>query len=124
MNANFIMEVLSGLNGDFNDKQLKKIEKMLIKCLKNKEIREIQIVQPQTNEEALSFFIAAKKIEGCSQKSLNYYYTTVSKMLDTIGVLYYLITTEDIRTYLSDYRAFKRQQANGIRYSNGDEKAR
>lgn len=109
MNKQFIIEVTKHLASDLNDKQLRKVEKVLLKCLKGKEIREIQVVQPQNNEEALDFFIAAKKIEGCSQKSLNYYYTTVSKMLNTIGVIYHLITTEDIRTYLSNY-----QEKNGI----------
>lgn len=52
----------------------------------------------------MDFFIAAKKIEGCSIKSLNYYYTTLVKMLDKVNVIYFSITTEDIRTYLSDYQ--------------------
>lgn len=104
MNATFISEVLKQLEGKFDEKQLKTIERTLYRCLKNKEIREKKVVLPKDNNEALDFFIAAKKIEGCSIKSLNYYYTTLVKMLDKVNVIYFSITTEDIRTYLSDYQ--------------------
>ena len=104
MNATFINEVLKQLEGKVDEKQLKTIERTLYKCLKNKEIREKKVVLPKDNNEALDFFIAAKKIEGCSIKSLNYYYTTLVKMLDKVNVIYFSITTEDIRTYLSDYQ--------------------
>ena len=92
------------LEGKFDEQQLKTIERTLYRCLKNKEIREKKVVLPEDNNEALDFFIAAKKIEGCSIKSLNYYYTTLVKMLDKVNVIYFSITTEDIRTYLSDYQ--------------------
>lgn len=104
MNATFINEVLKQLEGKFDEKQLKTIERTLYRCLKNKEIREKKVILPKDNNEALDFFIAAKKIEGCSIKSLNYYYTTLVKMLDKVNVIYFSITTEDIRTYLSDYQ--------------------
>lgn len=104
MNATFINEVLKQLEGKFDEKQLKTIERTLYRCLKNKEIREKKVVLPKDNNEALDFFIAAKKIEGCSIKSLNYYYTSLVKMLDKVNVIYFSITTEDIRTYLSDYQ--------------------
>ena len=104
MNATFIGEVLKQLEDKFDEKQLKTIERTLYRCLKNKEIREKKVILPKDNNEALDFFIAAKKIEGCSIKSLNYYYTTLVKMLDKVNVIYFSITTEDIRTYLSDYQ--------------------
>ena len=104
MNATFINEVLKQLEGKVDEKQLKTIERTLYRCLKNKEIREKNVVLPKDNNEALDFFIAAKKIEGCSIKSLNYYYTTLVKMFDKVNVIYFSITTEDIRTYLSDYQ--------------------
>lgn len=71
MNATFINEVLKQLECKFDEKQLKTIERTLYRCLKNKEIREKKVVLPKDNNEALDFFIAAKKIEGCSIKSLN-----------------------------------------------------
>lgn len=64
MNATFIGEVLKQLEGKFDEKQLKTIERTLYKSLKNKEIRDKKVVLPKDNHEALDFFIAAKKIEG------------------------------------------------------------
>lgn len=104
MNATFIGEVLKQLEGKLEEKQLKTVEKALYKCLKNREIREKQIVLPKNNDEALDYFISAKKIEGCSIKSLNYYYSTLVKMLEKVNAIYFSITTEDIRNYLSDYQ--------------------
>lgn len=104
MNATFIGEVLKQLEGKLEEKQIKTVEKALYKCLKNREIREKQIVLPKNNDEALDYFISAKKIEGCSIKSLNYYYTTLVKMLEKVNAIYFSITTEDIRNYLSDYQ--------------------
>lgn len=59
---------------------------------------------PKTNEEALSLFIDAKRIEGCSEKSLNYYRTTLVPILKEINKDYFLINTEDLRGFLSNYK--------------------
>ncbi len=59
---------------------------------------------PNTNEDALMLFIDAKRIEGCSERSLNYYRTTLLLTLKAIGKEYFLINTEDLRTFLSKYK--------------------
>ena len=62
---------------------------------------------PKTNEEALSLFIDSKRIEGCSEKSLNYYRTTLVSILNDVNKDYFLINTEDLRAFLSKYRERK-----------------
>ena len=52
----------------------------------------------------LDAFLAAKKVEGCSEKTLAYYRKTVQDMLDGIGKTAQQITTDDLRGYLSDYQ--------------------
>ena len=49
-------------------------------------------------------FLAAKKIEGCSNRSIAFYQTTLQKMFMNVTKLYYSVTTEDIRLYLSQYQ--------------------
>ena len=61
--------------------------------------------RPIGNNEALQLFIDAKRIEGCSEKSLNYYKSTLNCILYGIEKEYYLINTEDLRAYLSKYKA-------------------
>lgn len=104
MNSEVISNIIKQLKGKFSEKDIRAIERVLYKNLKNKEIRDLVKVQPQTNEEALACFISAKKVEGCSLKSLLYYQTTIKKMLIVLNKIYFTITTEDIRLYLSDYQ--------------------
>ena len=50
-------------------------------------------------------FLSAKRIEGCSEKSLTYYRKTIETMSETIGKGITHITTNDLRSYLTDYQA-------------------
>lgn len=52
----------------------------------------------------LEAFIAAKRIEGCSEKSLKYYDCTIGKMLETVEKPILHIITDDLRRYLADYQ--------------------
>lgn len=115
MNSDIISNIIKQLSGKFTEKDIRSIERVLFKNLKNKEIRDMVKVQPQTNEEALACFISAKKVEGCSVKSLLYYQTTIKKMFSALNTIYFSITTEDIRLYLSNY-----QEKNGISKSTID----
>ena len=49
-------------------------------------------------------FLAAKKIEGRSEKSMKYYQSTIEKMIEKIGKTVKQITTDDLRGYLSEYQ--------------------
>ena len=104
MNTKIITEIIESLNGSFDEQELQINEKMLYKALKDKEIIDVVKTQPQSNEEALVSFLAAKKIEGCSNRSISFYQTTLQKMFISITKTYYSVTTEDIRLYLSQYQ--------------------
>jgi len=56
------------------------------------------------NEGLLNTFIAAKRVEGCSEKSLKYYKSTICQMSTTVGKTIREINTEDLRTYLAGYQ--------------------
>lgn len=58
----------------------------------------------QANEELLQAFIAAKKIEGCSEKTLHYYTSTIEALLNMVQKRIDEYDTNDIRTYLSHYQ--------------------
>ena len=62
---------------------------------------------PKNNADALKLFIDAKRIEGCSEKSLNYYRTTLEITLKKVCKDYFLINTEDLRGFLSVYKEQK-----------------
>src|SRR5574344_206788 len=48
-------------------------------------------------------FICAKRVEGCSEKTIKYYKSTIENMLDKLNKSIKHITTEDLRKYLVDY---------------------
>ena len=60
--------------------------------------------KPKTNDDALKLFLSAKEVEGCSSNSTKYYKSTLTQLLRKINKVYFLITTEDLRIYLSDYK--------------------
>ena len=105
MNKNEMIELLTNELSD------------VISCEKKEEAKEkiISIVdilmdskqeflRPRDNDEALKLFIDAKRIEGCSDKSLKYYRTTLQLTLKTIEKEYFSIITEDLRSFLSNYK--------------------
>lgn len=56
------------------------------------------------NENSVAAFVAAKRIEGCSEKTLAYYQNTIQAMISGIGKAAQQITTEDLRAYLTEYQ--------------------
>ena len=56
-----------------------------------------------SNDELLKLFLSAKQVEGCSERSLKYYRTTLSKMVRKVNKSVRQVDTNDIRTYISDY---------------------
>lgn len=61
-------------------------------------------VAENTKHDMLPLFIAAKRVEGCSEKSLRYYESTIRNMLEAINKPECQISTEDLRGYLDTYQ--------------------
>jgi len=62
----------------------------------------------QTSEKNfVELFLSAKRIEGCSEKSLKYYRATIEAMLEKVEKEVKHIVTDDIREYLTDYQKNK-----------------
>jgi len=62
----------------------------------------------KSSDDLVSKFVEAKRIEGCSEKTLNYYQKTITDMLSVTGKEVVHITTEDLRKYLTDYQDTKK----------------
>ena len=58
----------------------------------------------EDNEQLMNTFLSAKKVEGCSDKTLDYYRATLNKMLSEIEKDISEISTNDVRQYLSDFK--------------------
>ncbi len=63
-----------------------------------------QVRKQVDNSEYLKMFLDAKKVEGCSERTLQYYRVTIERMIMSTSVPVRKITTEDMRYYLSEYQ--------------------
>ena len=80
--------------------QMKKLQEVLLENLSNTTAQKETI----ENAEYLKLFLDAKRIEGCSERTLQYYKITVEHMLGKISTPIRKMTTEEIRAYLVDYQ--------------------
>ena len=80
--------------------QLKRLQEVMLKHFVEKEADS----QNVSNEEYLKKFLEAKRIEGCSDRTINYYSTTIDHMLKFVTEPIRRVTTEELRSYLVDYQ--------------------
>ena len=94
------VNILNEMAGYLNISQMKKLQEVLLKNFSNDEAPKAEI----PNEDYLKLFLAAKKIEGCSERTLQYYRVTVERLIRIITVPIRKITTDEIRKYLVRYQ--------------------
>lgn len=97
---NTITEIMNEMADYLSAEQQKKLQQVLIAKLSENR----QKSAPATNEDYKQLFLNSKKIEGCSERTLLYYRTTLDHFFATIHDPARRITTEQIRTYLADYQ--------------------
>ena len=97
MKEKIIKSILQRMQNKINNKQLEELKIILIDEFSNKN-------KEKSNEKLEKLFIDAKRLEGCSNKTILYYVSTIETMLNKINKNIIEIETEDLRTYLSDYQ--------------------
>lgn len=95
-----VFEILNDMAEELSVMQLKKLQEVLLKRLQEQD----EQVEPARNDEYLEMFINAKKIEGCSERTLKYYRSSVQHMFSRIKTPVRKITTEQLREYLTGYQ--------------------
>lgn len=106
MKQKVINEVMQGMLGYLNNMQLEKLQEVLEHTLFHKQINEMEEETNAglKNEQFLNNFLSAKRIEGCSEKSLTYYRATIEVMTTKIKKNVREMETDDLRTYLTEYQ--------------------
>ena len=109
MKQKVINEVMQGMLGCLNNAQLERLQEALEHALFHKQVSEMEeeVNAALTNEQLLDNFLAAKRIEGCSEKSLTYYRTTLETMIVKVKKNVREMETDDLRTYLTEYQQEK-----------------
>lgn len=111
MKQNLITEVIHGMLPYLNNAQTEKLQEVLAHVLFGYEITRKDNDTKNANiseQNIVDLFLLAKRIEGCSEKSLKYYKSTIMAMINELHKEVKQIITDDIRTYLTEYQARKK----------------
>lgn len=88
--------------------QMEQLQEVLSHCFWGVQITSdpdaVQHKEKETNSELLEMFISAKRVEGCSEKTLKYYKVTLVRLFDVMDMHVTHMKTDDLRNYLSDYQ--------------------
>lgn len=103
MIESIIFDIQNDLKNDFSETQLQKLSVVLRKHLYPL-VDGTQMETAPADGNLLSVFISAKRVEGCSEKSLRYYESTIRNLLNSIPKPECQMTTEDLRRYLDTYQ--------------------
>ena len=95
-----LVNILNEMAEYLSISQMKKLQEVLLKNMKEQE----ESISETSNYDYLKMFIAAKKIEGCSDRTVTYYKSTVEHLLKCIDTPIRKITTDEIRSYLAQYQ--------------------
>lgn len=100
-----ITEIEEKMTHILDNKEMEELHNVLICTLKNLTMISKQSDLDNLEEEFdyCNMFIYAKKVEGCSPKSIKYYKSTIENMLKALQKSVKHITTDDLRKYLGDY---------------------
>ena len=110
MKQKLINEIMQGMYSKLNNVQMAELQRVLEYELFKVEIIQENCKNPDNenfNNKMLAQFISAKRLEGCSEKSLKYYQSTIVAMFNKMGKYIQEIETEDLRVYLTDYQSEK-----------------
>ena len=116
MKKNLMNEVIQGMLPFLNNGQMERLQEVLQHTLFNYKVVESDSNKELLEQNLVELFLAAKRIEGCSEKSLKYYESTISALLDDLEKDVKHIVTDDIRTYLTEYQA--RKQSSKVTIDN------
>lgn len=104
-------EIIKAMTPILNIQQLQYLNNILHNSSLNIEIQtelaKTDSNKKEDNEALVRLFIAAKKVEGCSEKSLVYYLNTINTLLKDLEKSIYQISTNDLRDYLTSHQERK-----------------
>ena len=95
-----VVSIINEMAEYLNVSQMKKLQEVLLKTFSENKAAKAEI----SNSEYLQLFLDAKKIEGCSERTIQYYRTTIERLLNTVNTPIRKVTTEEIRHYLVGYQ--------------------
>ena len=116
MKDDLIKDIIQEMLPFLNNAQGEKLRDVLQYTFAKYEINGKVTEDKELEQIFVELFLSAKRIEGCSEKSLKYYKATINKMLYKLNKDVKRINTEDVRTYLTQYQ--ERKKASKVTIDN------
>lgn len=118
MKDELIAEISRKMLPYLDNAQLSQLQEVLTYCFWNVQVTRTesdeQNSETESNANLLGLFIASKRLEGCSDKTLKYYQTTILRLFEKIDIHVTHIKTDDLRNYLSDYQKMRQCSKSNI----------
>ena len=97
--ASKITEIEQAMLQYLNNQQMEQLHRVLVRTLDDN-----NAFANDEERDFLAVYIAAKRVEGCSDKTLHYYEASITNALNSIQKPVRQITTDDLRLYLDTYQ--------------------
>ena len=107
MKEEIVNEVVRQMMPLLDNVGVKKLQEVLEHTLFYYEVTASEVEREDDSEKLVNAFLSAKRIEGCSEKTIKYYRTTICAMQSEVGKSLRRVTTEDLRNYLTEYQKRK-----------------
>lgn len=107
MKKTLINQIQTEMAGILNNAQRQKLSEVLEHCFFNVDVVVLNnenFIQSKSNQTLKEEFLSAKQVEGCSERSVNYYSSTLDNLIKNLEKPFNQIETEDLRVYLSEYQ--------------------
>ena len=108
MKQNLTTDIVQGMLPYLNNAQIERLQEVLQYALFDYTITKSESNEEIKEQSVVESFLSAKRIEGCSEKTLKYYKSTIQAMIESIGKKIKHIVTDDIRCYLKEYQLKKK----------------
>jgi integrase/recombinase XerD len=107
-----IVKVLNEMAEYLSIAQMKKLQEVIIDTFVENKLEKSDI----SNADFLQMFLDAKRVEGCSDRTIDYYKSTIEHLISTVDRSVRKISTEEIREYLASYQ--KRNNCTNVTVDN------
>lgn len=107
MKKNIINQIQTEMSGVLNNAQRQKLSEVLEHCFFNVDVIALgneNLNLSKSNQNLKEEFLSAKQVEGCSERSISYYSSTLDNLIKTLEKPFNQMETGDLRIYLSDYQ--------------------
>lgn len=108
MKNQLIAEITRQMIPFLDNAQMEQLQDVLQHCMWNVQIIDkpdsLIFQEKESNLDLLNMFISAKRVEGCSEKTLRYYETSIKRLFSAVDCHVTHMQTDDLRNYLSDYQ--------------------